>query len=264
MTAASSIRSDGDASRVARAPLPRWLQIGVALGMVGTLGLAGRLGWEQTVWSWERGPQMVGYSLAHRGSGILLMLSPLLLIGCLVVAIVLTILSLVRRRRVSWWRAAALAASAAALIAVDLPYGFWQRLFIARLASSPHAAEFFVYDAAVGDLSTVRALVAHGVPVDARDRHGGQTALQAAAAAGRLDVIEFVVAKGADVNAVDRNGDSALERALAGKQEAAARWLAGRGAVRMRGDEARRRRVAREMDREVGEEMEQAIREAKK
>jgi hypothetical protein len=37
--------------------------------------LAARLVWEQTVWSWDRGPQRVGFSLMHSGLGVLLILA---------------------------------------------------------------------------------------------------------------------------------------------------------------------------------------------
>ncbi len=50
--------------------------IGIPLVSV-TWILAARLVWEQTVWSWARGPQMVGFSLAHSGLGLLLVLGVL-------------------------------------------------------------------------------------------------------------------------------------------------------------------------------------------
>jgi hypothetical protein len=45
--------------------LPQWLRISGVLVFMGSAILAARLIWEQTVWTWERGPQMVGFSLAH-------------------------------------------------------------------------------------------------------------------------------------------------------------------------------------------------------
>src|SRR5438876_5175713 len=57
----------------------RWwlLALGV-IPLIGTALLAGRLIWEQTVWTWERGPQMVGFSLAHGSSAVLLLAAFLL------------------------------------------------------------------------------------------------------------------------------------------------------------------------------------------
>src|SRR5580704_14200389 len=49
-----------------------WLLVLGVIPLIGTALLAGRLIWEQTVWTWERGPQMVGFSLAHGSSAVLL------------------------------------------------------------------------------------------------------------------------------------------------------------------------------------------------
>ena len=59
--------------------LPRWLQFSGMVIFAGAAMLSARLIWEQTVWTWERGPQMVGFSLAH-GPGAILFIFPLLLL----------------------------------------------------------------------------------------------------------------------------------------------------------------------------------------
>jgi hypothetical protein len=225
--------------------LPRWLQLANALALAGTLLLAARLGWEQTVWSWERGPQEVGWALVH-GAGFALFMCPALLILCAVIAAILSVRSLGRGSRVSWWRYVFFAVSALAVLAVNVPYGYWRLLFSGRLASSPHAAEFLIYDAAVGDLRGVNALLSCGVPPDAVDPRTGRTALHAAAGSGRTDVVEILLVKGANVNALDRSGDSPLDLALAAKRDEAARLLVQHGATRIRSDDARRGRVKSE------------------
>jgi hypothetical protein len=77
----------------------RWwlLALGV-VPLIGTALLAGRLIWEQTVWTWERGPQMVGFSLAH-GSGAVLLLAPFLLAIWVAVGGVLMVIDFVKKRR---------------------------------------------------------------------------------------------------------------------------------------------------------------------
>src|SRR6478736_8674179 len=92
--------SEGDQSGAAVARLPLWLVISGALVFVGSAILEIRLTWEQTVWTWQQGPQMVGFSLAH-GGGAVLLLFPLLLIIWTVVVIVLTVLSWVRKNRIA-------------------------------------------------------------------------------------------------------------------------------------------------------------------
>lgn len=55
--------------------------------------------WEQTVCTWRRGPQMVGYVLGH-GPGALLILAPLILAACGLVVLVRMARELAHRRRV--------------------------------------------------------------------------------------------------------------------------------------------------------------------
>jgi hypothetical protein len=45
--------------------LPIWLRMWWAMSAPLGLLLAGRVAWEKTVWTWTRGPQMVGWSLLH-------------------------------------------------------------------------------------------------------------------------------------------------------------------------------------------------------
>ena len=66
--------------------------------------------------------------------------------------------------------------------------------------------------AAGGDAGAVRALLADGVPVDAR-RADGATALLWAAHQDDLTMVDLLLRAGADVNAADDNGVTPLERA---------------------------------------------------
>jgi ankyrin repeat protein len=222
--------------------LPRWLQLADALALAGTLLLAARLGWEQTVWSWERGPQRVGWALVH-GAGFALFICPALLILCAVIAAILTVRSLGRGSRVSWSRYVFFAVSALAVLAVNVPYAYWRLLFSGQLARSPHAAEFLIHDAAVGDVRGVRALLSHQVPPDAADPRTGRRALHAAAGSGRADIVELLLTSGANVNAVDSSGDSPLDLALAAKRDEMARLLVSHGATPTRADDTRRGRA---------------------
>lgn len=73
-----------------------WLLILGALPLIGAALLAGRMVWEQTVWTWERGPQMIGFALVH-GSGAILLLAPFLLILWMIIALVMIVVNLVRK-----------------------------------------------------------------------------------------------------------------------------------------------------------------------
>ncbi len=196
--------------------------------------LALRLVWEQTILTWNSGPQMVGFSLAHT-YGFFLLLFPLMLLPWIAVAFVFVILRIVRRRPITARAWVMFACATGLLIMLLLPYSFWQLLFVDRLANSPNAAEFVVYASADGDLALVRGLMDHGVPPNARDREG-KTGLHTAAARGQLKVLNYLISRGADVNALDRYGDSPLERAASASQSAAAQVIAGHGGTRIKGD----------------------------
>jgi hypothetical protein len=80
------------------------------------------------------------------------------------------------------------------LAVASLPYGFWIKTFAPRVASGPHAAEFLVYMAALGELSAVKALLDEGVPIDARDKRG-LTAMQAAENAKQPEVLAYLASR---------------------------------------------------------------------
>jgi hypothetical protein len=54
---------------------PTWLRIWGILAWPGALYLVLRIVWEETLLTWRQGPQMVGFSLAHTGPLIPLLLS---------------------------------------------------------------------------------------------------------------------------------------------------------------------------------------------
>jgi hypothetical protein len=213
-------------------------RIGVPV-IVATWMLAGRLAWEQTVWSWEHGPQMVGFSLMHSGLGALLLLGVLagLLWPVAVLMAALFTRSLGGRAMV-----AQLAAYALAWGVLTAPYGFWQRLFISEF-SPEYSVEFLGYAAASGDLRTVKAFLAHGVNINAQRSNG--TALHSAAAAGELEMVDYLIRQGADVNTVNPYGDSPLavaEEAQAHRTEVQA-ILSSHGGIVIHGTAEQRERV---------------------
>lgn len=235
---------------------PLWFAIVGLASIFSAAALAGRLIWEQTVWTWARGPQMVGFSLAH-GGGALLLLSPILLIIWIILAVILTLRHLIKKRSIvaTVWIELGVAITILSLLL--LPYDFWQRLFADRLAHGSHAGEFITYAAATGDLGTVKALLAHGAPIDITDR-SGKTGLHAAAVQGQTKILEYLISKGANINAIDRYGDSPLEIAIAEKHDEAAKFLSERGAQRIRGDEVTRDKASKDIVREDIKEMDKA------
>jgi Ankyrin repeats (many copies) len=237
-----NITNESAQSQTTVARLPLWLQFSGTVIFVGSVMLSARLIWEQTVWTWERGPQMVGFSLAH-GAGAILLIFPLLLFIWTAVVIVLTLRSKIKKMEIAPARWAALGLVVLLLVLGELPDGFWQRVFIRRMATSPRAGDLLVYAAYRGDFGTVRGFTSHGVPVDSIDHSEWRTALHGAAAKGDTQTLRYLVSKGANINALDRSGDSPLELAASRGNQEAAQFLIERGAERIRGDEAQRQKA---------------------
>jgi ankyrin repeat protein len=137
----------------------------------------------------------------------------------------------------------------------ELPDGFWQRVFISRMAASPRASDLLLYAAYRGDLGTVKGLISRGVPVNAAAHGDWRTAMHAAAAKGDLPILRYLVSKGADIDALDRSGDSPLEVAASANRTEAVRFLTEGGAKRIRGDEAKRQKASHDKVREEIEKL---------
>jgi Ankyrin repeats (3 copies) len=206
---------------------PVLLATGV-LPIVVTALLCWRTVWEETVLSLERGPQMIGFALAH-GPFALLLLAPMALMVWVVVAIIVLAISLWRRRSLSKILWASLAAGLLGLGVLMLPETFWQCIFIQSFVKSPYAASFMSEAAAQGQTRTVKAYLAHGVPINARDSDGS-TAANAAAVGGSVEVLELLRSRGADLNATTSFGESPLSEAIEMKRASAVAYLRAHGA----------------------------------
>lgn len=194
---------------------------------------AARITWEETLLTLHEGPQMVGFSLAH-GYGAILFIAPFALALWLVVALVIMTVSLLRKRPLSksYWSAFAVAVVVIGVLSI--PGEFWQWMFIGSFAKSAHAADLMTYDAAEGSTRTVRAYLAHGVPLESRN-YEGSTAAFTAAAGGSVPVLQLLASKGADLSATSLYGDSPLEAAIGNKHDAAAAFLRAHGAKQIQG-----------------------------
>lgn len=206
---------------------PRWLVwTGIAaVGLAG--GLAVRLVWEQTIWTWEHGPAMVGHALAHTRPGLLLVDA---VAASLAWPLMALLVAVVRHRIPDRKLLALLTAYGLAWLLMLVPYGTWQRLFIDRF-SQAQAIALLDEAAGEGDVRTVMAVLESGVAVDAQGPTG--TALHAAAAEGQLEVMAYLISRGADVNATDAHGVSPMVSAQHARTRSmqAQRLLADHGGI---------------------------------
>ena len=244
-------------TRMPIARLPLWLTISGTTLFIGSALLAARLIWEQTVWTWERGPQMVGFSLAH-DYGAILFIFPFLLILWTAVVAVLTVRSLIKKNEIETRRWLVLGLVVALFVLMAVPEGFWQRVFVSHMAASPRAGDLLVYAAYRRDLGTVKALISHGVPIDSAEHGDWRTAVHAAAVANDVPALGYLISAGANVNALDRAGDSPLEIAMSRGQEKSAQFLTAHGAKRIRGDDAQHQKAINDKVREDIDELDRA------
>ena len=247
--------ASGESSNPAIIPGVQWWLLALgAVPLIGTALLATRLIWEQTVWTWERGPQMVGFSLAH-GSGAVLLLAPFLLALWGAIALVLIVVNLIRKRRTDTPTYIAFGSALLLFGLLSVPSGVWQRLFIRQMAASPRAGDLLIYAAYDKDFRTVKAMLSHGVSINATDHSERRTALHAAAIAGDLRTIQFLVSNGADVNAMDRAGDSPAELAASREHQECVSFLHEHGGEQIHGDEAQHQKAIEDKVRDDIEEM---------
>ena len=174
--------------------------------------IAGWLVWEETVLTWEYGPQTPGFFVMH--SDLKLLLVSGILGGVIWLAIVLFVA--VRNRSFGGKLGVGLLlfyVLAWGLIA--MPYELWQRMFIDKFSPSV-AVDVFTYAASTGELATVKTFLERGIDVNVQGRYG--TALHGAAVGCQDAIIELLIAHGADVNARDASGGSPLDNAIENKE----------------------------------------------
>jgi hypothetical protein len=219
----------------------------------GTAVLAARLTWEMTLLTWQEGPQMVGFSLAH-GYGAILFFFPIALSVWLLVFLVVCVVRKAKRRTIGRLGWSVLAVAALTLGELSLPQGFWDGIFASKLAASPKSSEFLVQAAGKGELHTLKALIARGTPIQSTN-YEGSTALHYAACAGEPAVVRYLIAAGANVNALNMYGDSPLVCPEEKHNEAIVTMLEAAGGREIRGSEEQHQRASKAiMDREIEEQ----------
>jgi len=97
------------------------------LALIAAAPLYFRLLWEQTFLTWQRGPQMIGFSLGHQHPEVLF----LGLVGYVAMCAWLTVafaIMLRRRELPKGVQATYLSVTVAAVLIALVPYGFWASL----------------------------------------------------------------------------------------------------------------------------------------
>ncbi len=178
--------------------LPQWSWlIGLVL-FVGTFVFICRIVYESTFITCERGPQMVGFSIAHG-------VYPILLFAmlCMPVFFVWLVIALIygawRKLRFSKGEWALLGFMVASFSVLFIPYSAWLHVDALACGNGNFRDAFLVEAAADGDISIVKQLAAQGAGLDGASPRG-VTPLGAAVANDRVEIVEFLISRGANVN----------------------------------------------------------------
>lgn len=179
----------------------RWIRLLWSCCYPPTAVVVVRLVYEQTLLTRLRGPQMVGFSLAHSFGALLLVFGLSVLATHLWLLAVLSwrVVAWIRRLEMPFWAPWRTLATAVTLSLLYVPYGAWQYVQIRLLGPGEHGAMLLVEGAGRGDVGLVKELLAQGVEVDAQSSDG-DTALRGAATAGRAQMVRYLLSRGADPN----------------------------------------------------------------
>lgn len=174
----------------------------------GSVWLTWKLIYEDTILTWERGPQMVGFTLVHQNFAFFL-----IGVGSLILAhvwlITLAIQWIRSRRQMgieNWIIGGFLLIG---LIPNYIPGNVWRLGMIKLYGPGPHGGELLIECAAFGDVKTVQELIKQGVDVNVKGI-GDTTPLLAACVDGNAKTVEVLISNGADINTKDITGGTAL------------------------------------------------------
>ena len=103
-----------------RGNLPHWMKVYWFVSAPFSVLLAVRVMWEKTVWTWIRGPQMVGFSLLHVHP-LFAIAEALSVLGIFVWSLIAVVLIAMRRKHVSRGEVGMLLCAVLIIVAMVLP-----------------------------------------------------------------------------------------------------------------------------------------------
>jgi hypothetical protein len=172
------------------------------LAFVGAFPLVLRLAYEQTVMTWDRGLQMVGWTLIHTyGATFALgILAIILLHVWFLVFVALWLRRLICKERVRFGAWTQFALLGCTLFLLYIPYDFWQFVTVELAGPGPRAAGQLTAAVARNQKYLTKAFLRNGIAIDSRDEEG-RTALGQACLAGQVDMAHYLVSQGAQLDA---------------------------------------------------------------
>ena len=152
-------------------PMPRRLFFSGLVLLAGALPLAIRLTWEMTLLTWQRGPQMIGFTLMHT-YGLVAVVGGLFWLGSILWLSAVIVGAGFRRFRLRIADGILISVATIILACPAISYSVWQSMTEAVLGTSPAAPRNMLYAASIGDLSGVKRFLKQGVNPDSQDERG--------------------------------------------------------------------------------------------
>ena len=176
-----------------RRSLPAFLTaIGILLAP-GAVVFAGRIVYESTILTWQRGLQMVGFSMLHGSVGIAGLLS--LWIGLLWV-VILTLVAALSRTLMTRSQVLLSAILVLSFGLVCVPYGYWKLLTVKVCGIERVTPYWLTAAAARGETPLLRHLIASGFDINTRNEDG-ESLLTISKRTKQARVSEWLMANGA-------------------------------------------------------------------
>lgn len=181
--------------------------IGIIL-FFGSLWLTGRLIYERTFLTWEEGPQMVAFYLAH-SMYLILLFGAISFYGAHLWLIWLLYIGFRTPKLVKAEDLVVANLLLVVIIAGHIPDNCLQYFMIKFYGPGKHGGDLLINNAARGHYMVVESLLDQGVPVNVVGV-GGATPILAASLKGDERIVKLLILKGADLNVRDIAGGTAL------------------------------------------------------
>ena len=171
------------------------------LAFVGAFPLVLRFAYEQTVMTWDRGLQMVGWTLIHTYGGLFVLgiFVVMLLHIWLLAFVALWVRRLIRKECVPFRAWTQFAVLGCAIALFYIPYDFWQFMTVELAGPGQRAAGQLTAAAAQNQKYLVKAFLRNGLAIDSLGKDG-RTALGQACLAGQVEMAHYLASKGAQLD----------------------------------------------------------------
>jgi hypothetical protein len=172
------------------------LSIGFYLSWIGAIIIPIRINYEATFMTWERGPQMIGFSFMHTYGACCMLAALLLAFFTLILAIDMTV-RLFKKNNIAKKQITIFTISVLIIGLNFIPYKYAQSIMIYKYGLPKDVKGFFEQKAFEGDLDNMKLLLKKGFKTDSSTF---SKSLYMASDGGHINVIEFSLLNGANIN----------------------------------------------------------------